>query len=184
MMHLGWSPLSLHHAHTDWAQYSGPAWAMCQMTTSKWTVLRRQMWLLSSQSLAFGAVRILQRMCFIASSLLLKCRRQEVHANIYFFVVVLHETWRMSGMKNKSDKNTHGPSFQIAINGNKCLLRQIWAAFNFYRRFWKRALNSECMCVTVKRAKTLNTFKRNHVFTCHVSYIYSICYFTVLTVVT
>lgn len=84
------SHVSLHDAHTDWAQYSGPVWAVCQMTPSKWTELRRQMWQ-SSQSLAFGTARILGRMCFIASFLILRCRRQlsgpssEVHANIFFF---------------------------------------------------------------------------------------------------
>lgn len=41
-------PLFLHNAHT------GPGCAMCHMTTPKWTVLGKQMWLLSSQSLAFG----------------------------------------------------------------------------------------------------------------------------------
>lgn len=74
--HLSWGPLFFHHAHTDWAQYTGPGWAMCQMTPSKWTVLRLQMWLLSSQSLAFGTVRIPARLCFIASCLLPRCRRQ------------------------------------------------------------------------------------------------------------
>lgn len=121
MMHLRWSPLSLHHAHADWAQHTCPVWAMCQMTPSKWTVLGRQMWLLSSQSLAFGTVRIIGRMCFIASSLLLRCRRQlsgpssEIHANIFFFFCerpeVRHEesmwqeyTWALFPNNNQSYK--------------------------------------------------------------------------------
>lgn len=90
--HLSWSPLSLHQTHTVWYQYTGPGWAMCQMTPSKWTVLRGQMWLLSSQSFAFGTARIPAILCFIAFYLLLKCRRQlcgpfsKVHAHILFLL--------------------------------------------------------------------------------------------------